>query len=288
MTFPLGIRMAALKSLSLSEAAAVARDHGIEALDLPADDAAAAEICRDHDLRVGSVDGVAMGQLLAPADDERERALDALCAQVSALPALGTHVLFLCLNPADRTQPIARSLAIFKEGAPRLMAACEAAGVRIALEGWPGPAPTYPTLGYTPEVWRALFQATPSPVFGLCYDPSHLVRLEIDYLRVLEEFGERIHYCHGKDTALQPEAQYRYGHLPPALDQAPAHSGGTWRYCVPGTGAVQWGAVVYGLERAGYRGAISIELEDARYRGSAEKECAGIAKAAAHLRQVMA
>jgi sugar phosphate isomerase/epimerase len=160
--------------------------------------------------------------------------------------------------------------------------------VRIALEGWPGPAPTYPTLGYAPEVWRALFQALPSPAFGLCYDPSHLVRLGIDYLRVLEEFGERIHYCHGKDTALQSEAQYRYGHLPPALDEAPAYSGGAWRYCVPGSGVVQWGAVVYGLERAGYHGAISIELEDARYRGSAEKESAGIAKAAAHLRQAMA
>ena len=104
MTYPLGIRLAALKSLSLAEAAAVAREQGIEALDFPADASAATETCREHGLRVGSVDGVAMGQLLVPADDERERALEALCAQVSALPALGTRVLFLCLNPADRTQ----------------------------------------------------------------------------------------------------------------------------------------------------------------------------------------
>lgn len=288
MAFSLGIRLPALRSLRLDDAAQFARSQGIAALDLPADYTAGAQICREQGLRIGSVDGVAMGPLIAQEDATRERAVEELCAQIRALPAAGAQLLFLCLVPDDRTQPIARSLAIFTESAPPIVTACEEAGVRIALEGWPGPAPTYPTLGYTPEVWRALFAAIPSPALGLCYDPSHLVRLGIDYLRVLEEFGERIHHCHGKDTELLAEGQYRYGHLAPAVDEILPYSGGAWRYCVPGTGVVQWSAVIYGLERVGYSGDISIELEDARYRGSLEKERDGLAKAATHLLQTIA
>jgi sugar phosphate isomerase/epimerase len=128
-----------------------------------------------------------------------------------------------------------------------------------------------------------MFAAVPSPAFGLNYDPSHLMRLGIDYLRVLDEFKDRIYHCHGKDTALLSEAQYLYGHFPPALAKAPPFSEGAWRYCVPGDGAVDWGQVAYALEQAGYAGCVSIELEDARYWGSLEKEQAGIAKAYRHL-----
>ena len=63
--------------------------------------------------------------------------------------------------------------------------------VTIAIEGWPGPGPAYPALGCTPEMWRAMFEACPSPGLGLNYDPSHLVRIGIDYLRALNEFAPR-------------------------------------------------------------------------------------------------
>jgi sugar phosphate isomerase/epimerase len=109
------------------------------------------------------------------------------------------------------------------------------------------------------------------------------VRLGIDYLRVLDEFKERIYHCHGKDTALLSEAQYRYGNLPPALDKAPGFSEGAWRYCVPGDGAVDWGKIAFALEQAGYDGCVSIELEDARFWGSLEKEQQGITRAYQHL-----
>jgi sugar phosphate isomerase/epimerase len=151
------------------------------------------------------------------------------------------------------------------------------------LEGWPGPAPSYPTLGYTPEVLRAMFRAVPSAALGVNYDPSHLVRLGIDYRRVLDEFKDRIYHVHGKDTALLPEAQYLYGHQPPVLDQPPSFGGGAWRYCVPGDGLVDWGQVAFALYQVGYAGCVSIELEDARFWGTLEKEQAGIARAYRHL-----
>jgi sugar phosphate isomerase/epimerase len=107
--------------------------------------------------------------------------------------------------------------------------------------------------------------------------------LGIDYRRVLHEFGPRIHHCHAKDTDLLPEGQYLYGRLPPALEAAPAFSAGSWRYCIPGDGCVQWTAVAHGLERAGFDGCLSIELEDARYVGTAEGAKRSIARAYQHL-----
>jgi sugar phosphate isomerase/epimerase len=260
-----------------------ARDVGLGALDLPEDFARGAELCREHGLRVGAVNGAGMARLLSKNERTREQAVSRLEEQIRAMPTAGARTLFLCLVPEDRAQPIAESLAIFRDTFPSIAATCEQSSVRIVFEGWPGPAPHYPTLGYTPEQWRAMFAAVPSSALGLNYDPSHLVRLGIDYMRVLEEFSERIYHCHGKDTALLAEAQYRFGHFPPALGKSPAFSEGGWRYCVPGDGAVDWNQVAYALSQIGYDGCVSIELEDARYWGTVELEQQGITRAYQHL-----
>src|SRR6185437_1003689 len=271
-----------LRSLPLAEVAALAQDVGLDALDLPAD-SAAIEACRTQGIGIGTVDGIVMGELVSADDAERGRAVTALCEQIGGLAKIGVHTLFLCLVPKSNEQSIAQSLDYFKDSFPTVAKACEAAGTRIAFEGWPGPTPYHHTLGYTPEVWRAMFDAVPSSALGLCYDPSHLVRLGIDYLRVLEEFRERIHHCHGKDTALLPEGRYLYGQDFPALDTVPRYSGGSWRYCVPGAGTANWAMIADALERAGYDGCVSIELEDRRYTGSVENEQRGIRAAYAHL-----
>jgi sugar phosphate isomerase/epimerase len=272
-----------LNSKGIEAVVTWAKATGLTALDLPEDFAAPAEACRAQGLRVGAVWATAQAGLLSPDERKRGDSVTRLKTQIRAMPAVGAQVLFFCLVPEDRGQTIANSLAIFRETFPAIAAECEAAGVRAVFEGWPGPAPHYPTLGCTPEVLRAMFAAVPSPALGVNYDPSHLVRLGIDYLRLLDEFKDRIYHCHGKDTALLPEAQYRYGHFPPALDKAPSFSAGAWRYCVPGDGAVDWSQVAYALHQAGYAGCVSIELEDARYWGSVEKEQAGITKAYQHL-----
>ena len=286
MPMKLGLRIPdAMSRLPLAEVVSFATGAGLEVLDLPRFSPEAVRLCREHGLDIGSVDGVDTGRLISGDDAVREQAVQELLRQIETMAANDVNVLFLCLVPDDDRQTIARSLELFKNSFPTIAATCEASGVRIALEGWPGPPPFYHTLGYTPEVWRAMFEAVPSAALGLCFDPSHLVRLGIDYMRVLDEFKDRIVHCHGKDTALLSEAQYLYGHLPPALDVAPEFSDGSWRYCIPGTGAVHWASVAFALEQAGYEGCVSIELEDARYDGSPEKERQGVRKALWHLTQ---
>ena len=262
-----------------------AREAGLGALDLPAVNPEAAGLCRQHGLRIGTVDAGGVARLLSPDADARRQAAADVREQIAGAREIGASVMFMCLVPEDRAQSLSTSLSLFAESFPAVASACEEYGVRIAFEGWPGPAPHYPTLGCTPEVWRAMFAAVPSKALGLCFDPSHLIRLGIDYLRVLAEFGDRVYHCHGKDTDLLPEAQYLYGALPPALSAPAGFSGGAWRYCIPGTGRADWSRIAYELERLNYGGCVSVELEDARYWGSLAQEQAGVGKARAHLAQ---
>lgn len=280
----LGLRIpGVIGRLPIAEIAGRAKSIGLDVLDLPAAFAPGVEACRAAGLGIGSVDGMAGGDLVSADESVRESAVAKVIEQVEAMGKAGLRTMFLCIVPRSDTQPIARSFDYFREVFPAIARACETFGVRIAFEGYPGPAPFYHTLGYTPELWRAMFKAVPSSTLGLCYDPSHLVRLGIDYLRVLEEFSDRIHHCHGKDTALLPEGRYLYGDAEPVLAEAPDFAGGGWRYCIPGSGTVNWAQVADGLHRANYDGCVCIELEDSHYNGSLQGELRGVEKALDHL-----
>ena len=45
-----------------------------------------------------------------------------------------------------------------------------------------------------------------------------------------------------------------------------------WRYTIPGHGCARWTEAFSILERAGYKGGVSIELEDENFNGTAEGE----------------
>jgi sugar phosphate isomerase/epimerase len=284
VSLPVGLRIPPkIGAQGLETVARWAPTVGLGALDLPNVDAEAKATLERNGLVLGSVDAAGVGDLLSRDPARRERGAAALRARIDATAQAGGRSLFACLVPGERDMGRREGYELWAEVFPPLVEYAEGRGVSFALEGWPGGAPVYPTVGYTPEIFRAMFRHCPSPALGLCYDPSHLVRLGIDHIRFLDEFGSRIRHCHGKDTELLPDGQYLYGWLPAILDRTPGFSEGPWRYCVPGDGTVNWARVAYRLEQHGYSGPISIELEDARYWGSLEKEQQGVAKAARHL-----
>lgn len=265
----------------------MAQDLGLQSLDLPSADPEAVAELSAAGLSLGSVDAQGVAKLLSRDTEVRREAVRSLQDQLRAVAGLGGRVLFLCPVPEEPTLPRKEGLDIFCRELPEVVRVAEEVGVRIALEGWPGPAPHYPTVAFTPETYRYLFRAVSSSALGLCYDPSHLVRLGIDPVRFLQEFQDRIAHCHAKDTALLAEGQYLYGTLPPTLDPALPFGGGAWRYTIPGHGEVRWSQVLAGLATAGYRGTVSIELEDFRYAGTAEREQAGLRLAANYLRPLL-
>ncbi len=288
MAFPIGLRIPGkIAAEGMDNVAAWAKEIGLQVLDLGSPAPNAVDALRTHGLMLGSIDLAGHGDLLSKDPERQAKGKATMQKRIDQAAAVGGKSLFVCLIPGE---PMSRGEAfhLWQENFPPLVEYAESKGVAFAMEGWPGGAPTYPSAAYTPEVFRAMFRAVPSPALGLCYDPSHLVRLGIDYIRFLDEFGDRVRHCHGKDTEILPEGQYNYGYLRAVLDPTPAFSEGPWRYCIPGDGTVDWARVAYRLEAHGYQGPICIELEDARYRGSLEAEQAGVRKALAHLARTTA
>jgi len=264
-------------------------ENGFDAVDMRSVDPAEKATIEGAGLAVGSFSGPPLSRALAADEGKRREAVAAAKEQIQQAAGLGLKTLFTCLVPPDRTAPRAQTFEIWKTFWPEIVDACEAAGIVIAMEPWPGPSPTYPTIGCTPEMWRAMFAVCPSPAFGLCFDPSHLARLGIDYLRALREFGPRVHHVHGKDTAISPEDLYLQGRLGPTFGSpAFACSEGWWRYCIPGDGVVDWRAIVVELTALGKTDlCLSIELEDGCYMGDAAGNKAGLLAAKRHLDSVI-
>jgi len=264
--------------------------NGYEAMDLVGPDKAGLDACKAAGLVPGSFDLPAVGGLITSDEAKRADAVKKLKEQISEGGRLGLKTAFICLVPApeNRAKTRKENFEIWKAVFPDIAAHAEAAGVRIAMEPWPGPGPHYPTLGCTPEVLRAMFAAVPSKALGLCYDPSHYVRMGIDYIRLLEEFGPRAYHVHLKDCEIMPEELYLQGYFGPALS-GPAYknSGGYWRYCIPGDGIVNWRSIIVRLAKFGYDGTLSVEPEDGAYTKTADSMRAGLQAAARYMKTVL-
>jgi len=275
-----------LASMPVGELAAWAAESGLDAVDVADEQLNLIAELTARGIGVGSVDAVAIPDTLALDEGRRAAGVAALKAQIDRVAELGLNVLFGGLRPADPTSPRRETFAIFAETYPEIMKHAEMRGVSLAVEPFPGPAPHYANLGWSPEMYRRMFAAVPSSSLGICFDPSHFVRMGIDYLRLLDEFGERVRYVHAKDTELLLEGRYLYGTLGPTFDTGVGWSGGDWRYCIPGTGEVDWAKVMARLAIVGYDGYVSVELEDHVYRHSVQGCKEGIAKSVEHLRSL--
>ncbi len=262
-----------------------AKQAGFEAIDLnqaaPADVAAV----RAAGLQLGSIDLIEMGKLLANDPGQREELIARNVAYVAELAAAGATIFFTVLIPGDpakkRSENYARAVETF---APIAQAAADA-GVKIVIEGWPGPAPYFPALCCTPESYRAFIKDINPTSVGVNYDPSHLIRLGVDPIRFLQEFVPYVHHVHGKDTQLFPDAVYELGLYQDSISKAPHRYGAhAWRYTIPGRGQTPWTRVFEMLQANGYRGAVSVELEDEEFNGSEEGEKKGLIASLGFLR----
>ncbi|MCJ8007479.1 sugar phosphate isomerase/epimerase family protein [Lederbergia wuyishanensis] len=284
MVSPIGMRIPPhIGKLGMEKIADWAASVGLNVIDVPFYNKEIKTALNNAGLEVGSVDLKNTSALLSEDESRRADAINSISAQMSEVAELGGKVLFMVLLPEDINQSREKSFSIWKETFPEVVSQAEKNGLYMALEGWPGPGPQYPALGCTPETLRAMFNHIPSKHFGMNYDPSHLVRLGIDHLRVLAEFGDRVNYCHGKDTEILEDELYEYGTLPATFGVTYDFSEGAWRYTIPGHGEVKWDKVAVRLDKLGYKGPISIELEDHRFWGSLEAEQRGIIKAKDHL-----
>jgi sugar phosphate isomerase/epimerase len=224
-------------------------------------------------LRIGTADLKSWQGFLSADPDKRKAAADDNEAYLAEVTKSGVKNLFAVMLPEDPTKPRSENFGYMVEGLNALTVILDKYDANLAIEGWPGPG----ALCCTPEGYRAAFKACPSKRIGVNYDPSHLIRMGIDPIRFLNEFVDRVHHVHGKDTERFPEDTYEYGtEQPPTFGKEHGFGSMAWRYTIPGHGITPWLAVHQILEKAGYKGAICIELEDENYNGSTAGEQLGL------------
>lgn len=275
----------ALGRLPLSELAAWAKAEGFAAIDLGSPDAERVSAVRGAGLEVGTIDLSGTREMLSPDPAVRAQGIAAATANLEAMGALGARKAFCTFFPVDPDQSRKTSFENWCLSFPEIGKVAAAHGIRFAVEGWPGPKES--ALGVTPETLRAMFAADPTGTLGINYDPSHLIRVGVDHRRFLREFADKVVHAHGKDTRLDPEGAYLYGHLGPSMDQVVGWGGGDWRYCIPGEGDADWTWICAELDRVGYAGHICVELEDYRYCMTVDGEKEGLCRTRDHLRNLL-
>ncbi|TAK25045.1 MAG: sugar phosphate isomerase/epimerase [Chloroflexota bacterium] len=172
----------------------------------------------------------------------------------------------------------------FRETWPPLIRYAEDHGIKIGIENcpmlfsndeWPGGK----NLAYAPTIWRRMFEEIPSPSFGLNYDPSHMMWLQMDYLAPIREFASRLHHVHAKDVRVDRHRLNDVGTMGTPLQYHTPK--------LPGLGDGNWGMFFSVLTDAGYDGPVCVEVEDRAYEGSLEKRQASLVQSARYLRQFM-
>lgn len=148
-----------------------------------------------------------------------------------------------------------------------ILRAAEEHNVRIAIENcpmlftndeWPGGQ----NLMTSPANWRTILKLLDSPYLGINYDPSHFIWQQIDYIKPIYEFRDRIFHVHCKDIKLYPEKLADVGTMATPLQYMSPK--------IPGLGDVDWGRYISALTDIGYEDAVCIEIEDKSFEKSTE------------------
>ncbi|MCL2895059.1 sugar phosphate isomerase/epimerase family protein [Brenneria tiliae] len=123
-------------------------------------------------------------------------------------------------------------------------------------EQWPGGQ----NLMTTPDLWGRVFEILPYENLGLNYDPSHFIWQNIDYIKPIYEFKNKIFHIHYKDIKVYKDKLDRVGTMAYPLEYMSPK--------LPGLGDVNWGKYVSALTDIGYDGYTCIEVEDKAFEGS--------------------
>jgi sugar phosphate isomerase/epimerase len=169
----------------------------------------------------------------------------------------------------------------FKKVWPDLVKFAADHNVKIAIEHcpmlWHDTWPDGDNLPYSPAIMHRMFETLPDENFGIMLDPSHFVWQQIDSVRFIKDFSDRIFHVHAKDMTIDREMFYQDGIL---------GCGFNWQIPrLPGRGLVDWKSLIAALVDAGYDDTLNIEHEDAKYEGSVELVKRGLLLSKKYLEQ---
>jgi sugar phosphate isomerase/epimerase len=210
-----------------------------------------------------------LGYYPNPLDADREKSdtyIGHIKKIIRAAAKLGVPVVNTFIG-RDHTKSIEDNFKLFEERWPAIIQVAEEHNIKIGIENcpmlftydeWPGGK----NLAISPAVWERMFEIIPSPLFGLNYDPSHLVFMQMDEVQPIYDFKDRLHHIHLKDVKVYRDKLNRVGILATPLEY---HSPK-----LPGLGDVRWGEFFSALTSVRYKGPVCIEVEDKAFEYSNE------------------
>lgn len=280
--FASGIGLECLEVACWPQGKAVRRYAGVSHIDVANLDAAGAEDIRAYCAKK-NVDISALAyypNTLDPDLEKRATYIEHLYKVIDAAKLLDVNLVTTFIGRVpDKT--VSENLEIAREVWTPILSYAEDKGVRIAIENcpmlftedeWPGGQ----NIMTTPANWRRVFEVLPSPNLGINYDPSHFVWQQIDYIRPLYEFKDKIFHVHYKDIKLLTDKLADVGVMATPLEYMKPK--------LPGLGDVDWGAYVSALTDIGYDGYTCIEIEDKAFEGSQERAKQAIELSTKYLR----
>lgn len=199
--------------------------------------------------------------------EKRNHNITHLKKVIAASAKLGVNMVTTFIG-RDQTKSVEENIELFREIWPDIIAYAAERGVKVAIENcpmlfgrdqWPGGQ----NLMTTPAIWRKLFAIIDSPYFGINYDPSHFIWQQMDYIKPIYEFRDKVFHIHFKDIKLFKDKLDDCGIMAYPLDYMSPK--------LPGYGDVNWGRYVSALTDIGYDGYACIEVEDKAFESSREK-----------------
>jgi sugar phosphate isomerase/epimerase len=237
-------------------------------------------------LKEANVTISALGYYPNPLDPDPNRSefyLEHIKQVIRGAAKLGVPVVNTFIG-RDTSRNIKDNLDRFADVWPAVVKVAEECNVKIGMENcpmfftndeWPGGK----NLAISPAVWDRMFEIIPSPVFGLNYDPSHMIWQMMDEIKPIYDYKDRLHHIHLKDAKLYKDKLNRVGIMANPLEY---HSPK-----LPGLGDVNWRGFFGALTDVRYRGPVVIEVEDKAYERDINDVTSAILTSRNYLRQFL-
>lgn len=203
---------------------------------------------------------------LDPDEEKRQFYTGHIRKVIAASAKLGVYKVNTFIG-RDKNKSVDENFELFGSVWKPLIEFAESSQVKVGIENcpmiftrdeWPGGN----NLASTPAIWRRMFREIPSDCFGLNYDPSHLLWMQMDYVKPVYEFSSKLFHIHLKDAKVYRNKLNEVGIMATPLEfHAPK---------IPGLGDIDWGKFISALTDIRYRGPVCIEVEDKSFEDTLE------------------
>ncbi len=240
------------------------------------------KLCADKGVEISSL--AYYPNPLDPDEEKRNAAIAHIYKLMDASALLGVNMITTFIG-RDPKKNVDENMELVKEIWTPIIRYAEEKGVKVAIENcpmlftndeWPGGQ----NIMSTPANWRRVFEILDSPNLGINYDPSHFVWQQIDYIKPIYEFKDKIFHVHYKDIKVFKDKLADVGVMATPLQYMSPK--------LPGLGDVDWGKYVSALTDIGYDGYTVIEVEDKAFEKSLDDAKKAILLSARYLRNFIA